>query len=260
MDDEGKYIVPRISTGTRKMSKRIKLGQKVEGRSAETGDFVLEKKRVIVPLIKDDVTGIMVLQDKSDHSNFSRVDLEILKTLSEQAVLAIKNAELFEESEMLTEGSIASINEMLELNKRGTNVQMPFFKAIVREIAKDLHLSTQDQTYVEQATSLLDVGHAGIPDSVLHKKSKLTPKEYEQIKQHPVIGAKVLGSIHSLQPILPIILTHHEHFDGSGYPEGLKGERIPLGARIRVCHPDQHHPDEPFHRARLVVLVSCRPL
>jgi HD-GYP domain-containing protein (c-di-GMP phosphodiesterase class II) len=232
LDETRNYLLPSVSIGEVKKRQKIKMGKGLEGRSAETGDFILEKNKLVVPLIKDDVAGIMVLENKKDNLPFTRVDLEILKTLSEQAVLAIKNAELFEESEQLTEGSIKSINEMLELNKRATNIQMPFFKSMVRAIAKDLNMNDEEQNYVEQAASLLDVGHAAISEKILSKPGKLTKREFDQIKKHPSIGVRVLGSIHSLKPVLPIILNHHERYDGKGYPEGLKGEEIPLGARI----------------------------
>jgi len=232
LDDERKYLIPSVSIGEVKKRQKIRVGKGLEGRSADTGDFILQKNKLSVPLIKDDVAGIMVLENKKDNLPFTRVDLEILKTLSEQAVLAIKNAELFEESEKLTEGSIKSINDMLELNKRSTSFNMPFFKSMVRTIAQDLDLSDEEQNHVEQASSLLDVGHAGISEKILSKPGKLTKKEFDQIKQHPSIGVRVLGSIHSLKPVLPIILTHHERYDGKGYPEGLKGTEIPLGARI----------------------------
>ncbi len=232
MDEARKYLVPSVSIGEVKKRQKIKVGKGPEGRSADTGDFILQKNKLAVPLIKDDVAGIMVLENKKDNLPFTRVDLEILKTLSEQAVLAIKNAELFEESEKLTEGSIKSINDMLELNKRTGNINMPFFKTMVRAIARDLEMSAEEVNHVEQATSLLDVGHAGISEKILSKPGKLTKQEFDQIKKHPSIGVRVLGPIHSLKPVLPIILTHHERFDGKGYPEGLKGEEIPLGARI----------------------------
>jgi HD-GYP domain-containing protein (c-di-GMP phosphodiesterase class II) len=232
LDEPSNSLIPRISIGEYKATKKIKLGQGLEGKAASEGEFILQKSRVIVPLIKDDVAGIIVLENKKNHVPFTRVDLEILKTLSEQAVLAIRNAELFEESERITEGSIHSITEMLELHQRTMNVNMPFFKKMINEIAQDLNMSQQDQSSVEHAASLLDVGHAGISEKILMKRGKLSKQEYDQIKKHPLIGAHVLSSIHSLKPILPIILSHHEHYDGKGYPKGLKGNVIPLGARV----------------------------
>jgi len=234
-DEKGKYLIPRITIGEQGVKKnlqKIRIGTGLEGKSADTGEFVLRKDKIAVPLIKDDVAGILVLGKKKGSVPFTHVDLEILKTMSEQAVLAIKNAELFEESEQLTEGSIQSINDMLRLNRRLTSIEMPYFKDIVRAIAKDMNLSREEKNYVEQAASLLDVGHAGVPEAILKKTGKLTKKEYEEIKKHPVIGARLLRSIHSLKPVLPIILTHHERYDGKGYPEGLKGKEIPLGGRI----------------------------
>jgi HD-GYP domain-containing protein (c-di-GMP phosphodiesterase class II) len=233
MDGEKKNLIPSITVGDEKPPKgKIPLGRGIEGRAAETGDFILQRNLIGVPLIKDDVAGVMILKNKKDNMPFTRVDLEILKTLSEQAVLAIKNAELLEESEKLTEGSIKSINDMLELNQRSQNVNMPFFKTMVRALARDLNLPPAEQDHAEQAASLLDVGNAGISEKILTKPGKLTQQEFDQIKRHPSISVQILSSIHSLQPILPLILTHHERYDGKGYPEGLKGEEIPLGARI----------------------------
>ena len=80
--------------------------------------------------------------------------------------------------------------------------------------------------------ALHDVGKIGIPDAILHKSGKLTEEEYEVIKQHPVIGFNICKPLRSLRLVLPIIRHHHERFDGSGYPDGLKGEEIPVTARI----------------------------
>lgn len=80
--------------------------------------------------------------------------------------------------------------------------------------------------------ALHDVGKIGIPDAILHKNGKLTPEEFETMREHPVIGYNICKPLRSLRHVLPIIRHHHERFDGSGYPDGLKGEEIPLTARI----------------------------
>ena len=77
-----------------------------------------------------------------------------------------------------------------------------------------------------------DIGKIGIPDSILLKETKLDDEEYSQIKNHPAIGAHILGDAEIFKDIIPIVLHHHERFDGKGYPKGLKGEQIPLAARI----------------------------
>ena len=79
---------------------------------------------------------------------------------------------------------------------------------------------------------LHDIGKIGIPDAVLNKPGKLTSEEYELMKQHAAIGARIVQSVGALQGVVPIVRYHQERYDGSGYPEGLKGEEIPIGARI----------------------------
>ena len=76
------------------------------------------------------------------------------------------------------------------------------------------------------------MGKIGISDAILLKKGKLTPEEYETIKMHPKVGAEIIRSIHFLKDVVPIVLHHHEKWDGTGYPSGLKGKEIPLLARI----------------------------
>jgi HD-GYP domain-containing protein (c-di-GMP phosphodiesterase class II) len=85
---------------------------------------------------------------------------------------------------------------------------------------------------LEWSGLLHDVGKLGIPEHILNKPGDLTAEEFEQIKRHPRLGYDVLRPISSLKPVLDAVLFHHEDYDGSGYPEGLSGERIPLLARI----------------------------
>ena len=112
----------------------------------------------------------------------------------------------------------------------GEHVEKTVHYAI--EIAKAKNLPKDEIERIRQASILHDLGKIGISEKILYKKSKLTPKEYEQIKKHPQIGADILRPIHFFQAIIPLMLHHHERWDGKGYPYGLKGEEIPLGARI----------------------------
>jgi len=79
---------------------------------------------------------------------------------------------------------------------------------------------------------LHDVGKVSVPDSILRKPGPLTPDEYEEIKRHPVAGAEIVQRVEGLEPIVPWVRHSHEHFDGSGYPDGLSGETIPPASRI----------------------------
>lgn len=104
--------------------------------------------------------------------------------------------------------------------------------SIVVKIGEKLNLSPAVIKTLEQAAILHDLGKVGVPDDILHKKEKLTKEEYELIKEHPQTGAEIIRPIHFLDKLIPIILYHHERFDGLGYSAGLKGKEIPLGARI----------------------------
>jgi len=235
VDAERQYLAPYFSFGEHPRfvhRQRIKIGRGLEGRIASTGEFHLNRNAIGVPFIEDDVVGVILLWHKIDRQAFSKIDLEILKSLSEQAVVAIKNAQLFEETEKLTLGSIKTINELLELNFRGSRKHLYAFSKIVMEVGKELGLSTREQTHIERAIFLLDTGTLALPDSVLSKQGKLTKREYDMIKRVPMQGAQLLRSISSLKPVLPIVRHHHERFDGKGYPQGLRGEEIPVGARI----------------------------
>jgi HD-GYP domain-containing protein (c-di-GMP phosphodiesterase class II) len=79
---------------------------------------------------------------------------------------------------------------------------------------------------------LHDVGKIGVPDTVLHKPGRLTAEEYEVMKRHPVLGVEIVSPVEELAVALPVINHHHERFDGTGYPDGLRGEDIPLVARV----------------------------
>lgn len=123
--------------------------------------------------------------------------------------------------------------------------------SIAVNICKQLKLSESEIENMRHAAILHDLGKVGIPDKILHKKGKLNPKEYEIIKNHPRIGAEIIRSIHFLNGVVPIVLHHHERFDGLGYSAGLKGKDIPLGARI-IAVADVYQAlisDRPYRKA-----------
>ncbi len=233
VDESKKYLIRKFSLGDKvEHNRRLRIGYGLEGHVAETADFHITRNCIAVPFIEDDIVGVVALRDKLGGTPFTKTDVEILKTLSEQAVIAIKNAQLFEETEQLTLGSIKTINELLELSFAGDNIHLPLFNEISSQMGRDLGLSSFELTNLHRATFLIDAGQLGTPEHILHKKEKLTKREFEEVKQHPSRGAAILEQISSLRPITPIILHHHERFDGKGYPSRLKGDEIPIGARI----------------------------
>lgn len=99
-------------------------------------------------------------------------------------------------------------------------------------IARAINLPKEEITLIMYAAILHDVGKIGIDGVILKKPGRLTSEEYEHIKRHPKIGGSIISTVEFLQPIIPVVEHHHEYFDGTGYPSGIKGQEIPLGARI----------------------------
>jgi HD-GYP domain-containing protein (c-di-GMP phosphodiesterase class II) len=234
VEERHKFLISKFVLGAKPSKKeaRITIGKGPLGKIAETGEVVMNRNCLAVPLIEEDIMGIVVLKNKYDHTSFKRIDVEILRTLAEQAVIAIRNAQLYEERENLTLGSIESINMILKHKVPRANQYSPLFFTLTLEVAKRLGLQGEDLSNLHRAISLLNVGRAGIPLQILQKKGKLTKAEKKVLRQQPIMGANIVRSISSLKPIVPIILHHRERFDGQGYPSGLKGEEIPIGARI----------------------------
>ena len=100
------------------------------------------------------------------------------------------------------------------------------------EIARDLCVDEEQTRALEAASLLHDIGKLAVPEHIISKPGRLTPEEFKKMQIHPIVGAKILESVDFPYPVVPIVLAHHERFDGTGYPYGLKGEQIPIGARI----------------------------
>jgi HD-GYP domain-containing protein (c-di-GMP phosphodiesterase class II) len=127
---------------------------------------------------------------------------------------------------------IASLEKLLEARDPYTRGHSERVRYYCRQIASRLALSPEEMTILDQAAQLHDLGKIGIPDYILHKPGPLSPPEWAQVKLHPQKTVEFLRMFPFLQQALPLIRGHHERWNGEGYPDGLSGEDIPLGARI----------------------------
>jgi diguanylate cyclase (GGDEF)-like protein/putative nucleotidyltransferase with HDIG domain len=130
------------------------------------------------------------------------------------------------------------------------------------EVGRELGLTADELRALEAASFLHDIGKIAVPDYIISKPGKLTPEEFEKMKVHPVVGAEILESVGFPYPVVPIVRAHHEKWDGKGYPYGLRGEEIPIGARIlsavdcldALASHRQYRPALPIERAMEIVL------
>ncbi len=215
------------------------------GRTLEEGSIILNRNVLWVPLIEEDLIGSICLRQKQSGKAFDSNDREILSVLAEQAVVAIKNAQLYETQNRILLESLKSLSKALDAKSPRTYTHPDSFVDLVLAIADEYGVAPEEKEYIKYATLLLDTGKLAVPETILKKPDFLTEEEYNSVKAHPIKSAEIVKSIKTLKPVVPIILHHHERYDGKGYPKGLKGAKIPLGARIlavadtfeaMICH------------------------
>jgi putative nucleotidyltransferase with HDIG domain len=172
--------------------------------------------------------------------------------------LISERAKLFQKT-LLAEGELRSLSKELVLAfANALDAKSPWtmghserVSSLSLAIAKEMQFNEDDMEMLKIGSLLHDIGKLGTYDIILEKTEPLTEKEWELIKMHPVKGADILNPVGQLRKVIPIIKYHHERFDGTGYPEGLKDQDIPLSARI-LCVADTFDAliaDRPYKRA-----------
>jgi len=128
--------------------------------------------------------------------------------------------------------TIEALALAIDAKDRTTHEHLQRVRVYAVEIGKELGLAGDELEALKAAALLHDIGKLAVPDHILNKPGKLTAEEFEKMKIHPVVGAEILERVNFPYPAVPIVRSHHEKWNGSGYPDGLRGEEIPLGARI----------------------------
>lgn len=179
--------------------------------------------------------------------NSEQLLIAVDRLLSEQYKLLLKERQRLEQEARFMLSSIESLCQALEARDPYTRGHSEDVVTITLEIGVMLGLSPANLERLSIGAKLHDIGKIGVPDSILLKPGPLDEDEWRAMKRHPVIGAEILKPIPSLADVIPIMLHHHESYDGTGYPHGLAGENIPFWARITMVA-------DVFH-----ALVSDRP-
>ncbi len=192
-----------------------------------------------IPLVaKREIKGVLEVYHRSPHQPESEW-LHLLETLAGQAAIAIDNAQLFDglqqsnlELALAYDATIAGWSRAMDLRDKETEGHSQRVTDLTLKLARAMNISESQLTHIRRGALLHDIGKMGIPDHILLKNDQLTEEEWEKMRKHPEFAYEMLSSIRYLQPALDIPYYHHEKWDGTGYPRGLKGEEIPLAARI----------------------------
>jgi putative nucleotidyltransferase with HDIG domain len=188
---------------------------------------------LLVPLnIRKKIFGILVAANFRDGGGFTEKDLYYMSFVTESASRAIENLALYENIYQNLFSTLFAFVNALEARDLYTRQHSARVAKIAVRIGRAMECSQEDLDILNFSGHLHDIGKIGIRDSILLKSGGLTQDEYEIIKTHPVIGANIVGQLGLWDRERDIIRSHHEHFDGTGYPDGLAGQDIPLLSRI----------------------------
>jgi putative nucleotidyltransferase with HDIG domain len=192
-----------------------------------------------VPLIaKGEVKGVLEVYHRT-HFYPESDWISFLETLAGQAVIAIDSAQLYEnvqrsnvELVLAYDATIEGWSRALDLRDKETEGHSQRVTEITMQLAKAMGIGDAELVHVRRGALLHDIGKMGVPDGILLKPGKLTDEEWVVMRKHPQLAYDMLSPIKYLHAALDIPYCHHEKWDGTGYPRGLKGEQIPLAARI----------------------------
>lgn len=191
------------------------------------------------PLIaKGQIKGVLEVYHRTDHKPEPEW-LKLLETLAGQAAIAIDNAQLFDrlqqsnlELNMAYDATIAGWSRAMDLRDKETEGHTQRVTDLTLRLAQRMNIRESDLRDIRHGALLHDIGKMGVPDNILLKADELTSEEWGKMRKHPEFAYEMLSSIQYLQPALDIPYCHHEKWDGTGYPRGLKGHEIPIAARI----------------------------
>jgi HD-GYP domain-containing protein (c-di-GMP phosphodiesterase class II) len=182
------------------------------------------------------VIGLMVAVNRIDKPDFDSTDIKLFTSVASGCAVFIENGRLFRDLKELFVGSLKALTSSIDAKDqytRGHSERVALISRWIAERMSDKQPLDDEQIHRIYLAGLLhDIGKIGIDEQVLRKNGKLTPEERECIQRHPSIGASILRGIKQMRDIVPGVLCHHERMDGTGYPDGLRGDEIPLTGKI----------------------------
>jgi putative nucleotidyltransferase with HDIG domain len=197
-------------------------------------DETEESIRVIIVPIERKTTclGYMIATRSIRSEEFGTVEADLMRSTMMMLAVHLINQRQYLEMQQMFEGTVRSLVSALDAKDTYTCGHSSRVAEVAVELATKLGYDEQSLARIRMAGILHDIGKIGVEDSVLRKPGKLTDEEFDQIKQHPVLGYEILKGIKPFRNILPAVRHHHESWDGTGYPDGLAGESIPRDAQV----------------------------
>jgi putative nucleotidyltransferase with HDIG domain len=191
------------------------------------------RSAMCTPLInRGKVLGVAYVDSANETDLFSREDLALFSAVSLKAGIAIDNARLYDDLRGLFYNTVETLVRTIQAKDQYTSGHSTRVSRYALLIADKLGLSTKEKHQLYLASMLHDIGKIGVPDELLHRPGKLSDEEMERVRSHVQLGASMIEMLGEMHPIVPLIRHHHECWDGTGYPDGMKGEEIPRISRI----------------------------
>jgi putative nucleotidyltransferase with HDIG domain len=251
------------------LKKALALGQPISITDASTAELspaesLIREARhlrtiLYIPLLLEKkATGALILGTTGQTRTFTDHEMDLCRVLSYQITLSVANAKLFKSAQDLNMALVRSYDAMLlgwslalEMRDQETKGHTLRVTTLTEDLARKMGVSAEDLTHIRRGALLHDIGKMSVSDMILNKAGPLTEDEWAVMKKHPEYAYQFLMKIEYLTPALDIPYSHHEKWDGSGYPRGLKGEEIPFAARIFAV-PDVYDAltsDRPYRKA-----------
>jgi len=257
LDEETQELVFEVALGERgeKVKEiRLKIGEGIAGWVAREGKplvlndvrqdprffrgadertgFVTRNMACLPVKSKGKIIGVLQAINRLNGRFFGQEDVELFAALANQVAIALENARLYEEVRSTFLSTIETLAEAIERRDPYTGGHVRRVQEYAVAVGEVMGLSPEELEHLRLGAILHDVGKIGIDDAVLRKEAGLSEDEYVLMKAHTTIGADLISHVKQLKPVVPAIRHHQERVDGRGYPDGLKGQEIPLAARI----------------------------
>ncbi len=258
-DNSSLYIECSQGYSDAELQRKIKPG-------SEEDSVIKNSRPIIIPGVSKDIetsicvplkhrektVGVLSFSGKIADVDFSQDDIMLLSNIATQMAVAIVNERLNIDAEQTYKQTVSALAVAVEARdaySRGHSDRVAKYAVM---IAKKIGLDEETIKMIQDAAELHDVGKIGIEDEILRKPGVLTKEEMTIMRKHPVIGESIVKPIRSLTNLCGLIRHHHEFLDGSGYPDGLKGDGVPVGARILAVADayDAMTTDRPYRKAR----------